>query len=267
MALILVYFKEENIGFAMGVFGAFFGLGMSLGPVIGLTLEASSNIHTPFIVSAMLGLISTVAILVLPRERKVSIKRKRRFVMDKRLIILSLIAFMLLYTMGSIVVIYPRFMRNVLNMSVGDVAIAMAAASLTYTFLQPIAGKVADKVNKQILILIASIPFIPIVSIFGFLHQLNEIVISMTLFGILGGFIFPASNSLVGVIAPQGMENIYSGFYNMMLSLGVTISPIVIGVLSDTLGYEYAYISNGVLMTIVLILFIALWREFKESAH
>jgi MFS family permease len=86
----------------------------------------------------------------------------------------------------------------------------------------------------------------------------------MTLFGVLGGFIFPASNSLIGVIAPEGMENIYSGFYNMMLSLGVTVSPIVLGILSDTLGYGYAYISNGVLMSIVLILFLALWREFRE---
>jgi FSR family fosmidomycin resistance protein-like MFS transporter len=149
-------------------------------------------------------------------------------------------------------------------MSVKDVAMAMAAASLTYTFLQPLAGKVADKIDKRVLILIASIPFIPVISTFGFLHQLNEIVISMTLFGVLGGFIFPASNSLIGVIAPEGMENIYSGFYNMMLSLGVTVSPIVLGILSDTLGYGYAYISNGVLMSIVLILFLALWREFRE---
>jgi len=66
------------------------------------------------------------------------------------------------------------------------------------------------------------------------------------------------------VIAPEGMENIYSGFYNMMLSLGVTVSPIFIEILSDTLGYEYAYISNGILMAIVLLLFISLWKEFRE---
>lgn len=266
MALVVIYFKEENMGLAMGIFGASFGLGMSLGPVIGLSLVALLNIYSPFILSALFGFISTAAIFLLPREeKKIVRKEKKKFVMDRRLMILSFIAFMLLYSMGSIVVIYPRFMRNILGMDVKDVAIAMAAASLTYTFLQPLTGKVADKIDKRLIILSAGIPFLFIISSFGYAKDLMTITILMMLFGVLGGFIFPASNSLVGVIAPEGMENLYSGFYNMMLSLGVTVSPIVIGILSDLFGYGYAYLSNGTLMFIVLIMFLSIWNDLETS--
>jgi len=263
MALVVIYFKEENMGLAMGIFGASFGLGMSLGPVIGLSFVALLNIYSPFILSALFGFISTAAIFLLPREEKVVRREKKKFVMDRRLIILSFIAFMLLYSMGSIVVIYPRFMRNTLGMDVKDVAIAMAAASLTYTFLQPLTGKIADKIDKRWIILSAGIPFLFIISSFGYAKDLMTITTLMMLFGVLGGFIFPASNSLVGVIAPEGMENLYSGFYNMMLSLGVTVSPIVIGILSDLFGYGYAYLSNGILMFIVLIMFLSIWKDLE----
>jgi len=263
MAIIAVYFKEDKIGLAMGIFGASFGLGMAFGPVLGPALVALSNIHTPFLLAGLLSVISAFTVFKLPKEEKTEeYSRRIKFILDKRLIILSLIAFTLLYIMGSIVVIYPRYMRNYLNLDVKAVAMAMAASGLTYTLLQPITGKIADKFNKKSIIILGLIPLILITSSFGFIKDLNSILILMTIFGVLAGFVFPASNALLGLISPKGMENMYSAFYNMMLSFGVTVSPIVVGILSDLAGYSYAYLSNGILTLITLILFTITYKEY-----
>ncbi|RLG61253.1 hypothetical protein DRN84_02930 [Candidatus Geothermarchaeota archaeon] len=265
MALIAVYFRDE-IGYAMGIFGASFGLGMSLGPVIGPVLVGLSNIYTPFILAGILAFIATFIAIRLPEDRREIRRTEKRFIYDPNLIIISLVAFTLLYTLGSIVVIYPRYIRNYLGLDVKAVAIAMAASSLTYTFLQPVGGKLSDKFDNRLIIVVAGVPFLIISSLFGYAYDIYSITILMTLFGVLGGFIFPASNALVGLIAPEGMENIYSGFYNMMLSLGITVSPIVVGVLCDIIGYQYAYFSNGVLMLITLGLIVLNRSRFKVKA-
>ena len=243
LSIIASEIPEEKMGTAMGVFGASFGLGMSLGPVIGPVLASASNIHTPFIFSAILATIAALVALQIRETRRPILKTGESNIRlrDPRLIGLGLISFTLLYAMGSLVVIYPRYMVNTLNLGLDTLAIAMALASLTYSLLQPITGKLADKLDRRLLVG-ASHPLTGLaVLLAAFSTTPANIYISMLLFGIGGAIAFPAATAILGSIAPEGMEGAYTGVYNAMLSLGVTISPITIGLLADTAGYTAAF--------------------------
>ncbi|MET1101265.1 MAG: MFS transporter [Pyrodictiaceae archaeon] len=257
MALLSVIVPEELLGTAMGVFGASFGLGMSLGPVLGPAL-ATMDIHLPFTVAGILGVVAAGSALLLPEARaRVVRRRRRRILIAPDLLALSIVAFTLLYTMASLVVIYPRYMIKMLGLGMSDVAIAMAFAGLTYTLLQPATGKLADKLDKKLLI----VPGLPVAGISALAAIVSAspalVYMSMLFFGLAGALVFPAASSLVGIRAPEGMEGAYMGFYNAMLSLGVTVSPIIVGLLSDTLGYLIAF-STPLILSAIAAAMVAL---------
>jgi MFS family permease len=245
MSILASEVPIEFMGRAMGVFGASFGLGMSLGPVVGPAVASASNVKVPFIMASVLGGIAALSSLFLREERRALLKRTRRRekVRDLRLYSLSLVAFTLLYGMGSIVVIYPRYIMSKLGLSLDTVAISMALASLTYTFLQPVTGRLADLVDKRLLIYVGLALSAAAVSLLGMVNRPSHIYALMFVFGVSGSLVFPSSTALVSIIAPKGREGAYTGIYNAMLSFGVTISPIVVGALSDALGYAVGFAS------------------------
>jgi len=262
MAIISISFPEDMMGIAMGIFGMSFGLGMSLGPVVGPALVAKINIYSPFILAFILSILACGITVMLP-EAKGTIRREMKFIMDPKLISLSLIAFTLLYAMGSIVVIYPRYIRVNLGLEVSCVAITMAAAALSYTFLQPLTGKITDKVDKRKMIVFGLPIFAIASSCLGYANSSLQIYTLALIFGIAAAFVFPASNALLGIISPKGIESIYSGLHNMMLSLGVTISPIIVGILADVFNYKLAYLSILILSIITLAYFLMQYSKFE----
>ncbi|MEB2836917.1 MAG: MFS transporter [Desulfurococcales archaeon] len=260
----------SRMGTAMGVFGASFGLGMALGPVIGPALAAAAGIHAPFLLSAALALASAAAALPLPRgvpggalgargSPRVSPMR------DPLLLSLGLIAFTLLYAMGSLVVIYPRYMLDVLHMSMRQLALAMALASLTYALLQPVTGRLADLIDKRIPILVGHPLAGASVALAGLSHGTTSVYASMLLFGAAGATAFPAATAMVGLIAPRGREGAYTGVYNALLSLGVTVSPIAIGLIADTHGYPAAFSSVLPMVLAATLLFAVVAARRKAS--
>ncbi|MCE4600908.1 MAG: MFS transporter [Desulfurococcales archaeon] len=259
----------ESMGTAMGVFGASFGLGMSLGPVAGPGVSAKLGIHAPFILSAVLAVLAALASLAIKETRAYGERRskKRASVRDPRLISLGLVAFTLLYAMGALVVIYPRYMTSELGLSLGDLAVAMALASLTYSLLQPLTGRLADIVDRRLLVVVSH----PLAGIAVLLAGLSKdtlgIYASMLLFGLAGALTFPAATALLGSIAPKGLEGTYTGIYNAMLSFGVTISPITVGLLADYLGYKAAFASVFPTVLAATVTFILLYRRPGHPLH
>ncbi len=261
MALISSEFPAESMGTAMGVFGASFGLGMALGPVLGPTVASVSSVHTPFVVAFALSFAAGVLALIL-RERG-GVKSSRAFSIprDLRLYVLSLVVFAMMFGMGEVVVIYPRYFTGVLGYGLGELAAAMAAASLSFAFLQPLMGRLADKYDKVKLTILGLILFTAATTLLILSRSSFEVYGAMLLFGVAGSLTFPAASSILALISPRGREGAYSGFYNMVLSLGVTISPIVVGALADVGGYVAGFTSTPVLTIIAVSAFLTAFRR------
>ncbi|MDK2383878.1 MAG: MFS transporter, partial [Candidatus Korarchaeota archaeon] len=265
MSVLVSAVPQDRMGAAMGVFGASFGLGMSLGPVLGPALASVAGIHFPFVLSFLLASAAALAALGLPETRGGAAERGIGGISDPRLASLSLVAFSLLFCMGALVVIFPRYMTDELGLGMGEVALAMALASLTYTFLQPAAGRVADAVDKRVLV-VAGLPAAAVsVLLAGNTREACLIYAYMLLFGFAGAFVFPASNAMVGLIAPPGREGTYTGFYNAMLSMGVTVSPIAVGLVADASGYSLAFATPLLVASAATMVFAFVFYGGREG--
>jgi DHA1 family multidrug resistance protein-like MFS transporter len=254
MALIPLIYSEESLGMAMGVFGASFGLGMALGPVIGPGLAAVTSVYIPFLFASALAMASAVLALKLPDYRGSDIvKHVFKIPNDRNILLLSIVGFSLMFSMGTLVVIYPKFLLDVLGFSVRELAVLLSLASLTFAFLQPLFGKLSDKVGRRKLIPMGlGVTFIAMLGV-AFSTSFSMISIMMFLFGVSGAVIFPSATGLLGERSTSSTVGTNSGFFNMMVSLGVTVAPIVVGLTSDIFGYTMGFLVPPILLVIGLI--------------
>ena len=254
MATIPSVINEEEIGLAMGIFGASFGLGMALGPVLGPTIAALTNIYAPFIIAASIAFISIFLAIKIPNNKVRNIERNI-FEIPNRIdiILLSIAGFTLMYSMGTLVVIYPRYLLNILGFNVKELALLMALASLSFAFLQPIFGKISIRIGFKRQIIIGLLITMFSVTIISVTKDLLSISLAMFLFGFSGAIMFPAASSLLTKLSDASELNKNTGFFNMMISLGVTLSPILVGLISDTFSYKIAFITLPIVVLIGLI--------------
>lgn len=254
MATIPSVINEEEIGLAMGIFGASFGLGMALGPVLGPTIAALTNIYAPFIIAASIAFISIFLAIKIPNNKVRNIERNI-FEIPNRIdiILLSIAGFTLMYSMGTLVVIYPRYLLNILGFNVKELALLMALASLSFAFLQPIFGKISIRIGFKRQVIIGLLITMFSVTIISVTKDLLSISLAMFLFGFSGAIMFPAASSLLTKLSDASELNKNTGFFNMMISLGVTLSPILVGLISDTFSYKIAFITLPIVVLIGLI--------------
>ncbi len=254
MATIPSVINEEEIGLAMGIFGASFGLGMALGPVLGPTIAALTNIYAPFIIAASIAFISIFLAIKIPNNKVRNIERNI-FEIPNRIdiILLSIAGFTLMYSMGTLVVIYPRYLLNILGFNVKELALLMALASLSFAFLQPIFGKISIRIGFKRQVIIGLLITMFSVTIISVTKDLLSISLAMFLFGFSGAIMFPAASSLLTKLSDASELNKNTGFFNMMISLGVTLSPILVGLISDIFSYKIAFITLPIVVLIGLI--------------
>ena len=265
MAMIPPIFTDNELSIAMGVFGAAFGLGMALGPVIGPALAATINIYSPFVMASLLAVVATLLSLKLP-ESATTKPEKHILEIPKQsdIIMISFAVFTLMFGMGSIVVIYPKYLIDILKFDVKQLASLMAAASLSFALLQPGFGKLANKLsNYKIMIGGFILSFFSLLGLAMYTDYIL-IMISMLFFGISGAMIFPTASSIVGEKAKASVIGSSTGFFNMMLSFGVTLSPMVIGILSDIYGYNIAFLIPPIMLILGIIMIL---KIFIKSTH
>lgn len=253
MSMIPLTYTDDKLGTAMGVFGASFGLGMALGPVIGPALTALFDIHTPFIFASVLAILAAISAVKLPTYQTSNQNTEKHVLTipaNKKIIYLSITGFSLMFCMGTIVVIYPNYIINILGLSVKNLAILLALASLTFALLQPLIGKISVKVGVERLLLIGLLS--ALISTIGLIIYTNFIymMLFMFLFGLSGAMIFPTASTLVGKISRPNCVTTNTGFFNMMISLGVTVSPIIVGLTADIFGYIIAFLLSPIVLLI-----------------
>ncbi len=258
MAILAASMPEDEMGKAMGVYGASFGLGMGLGPVVGPALAGSTSVRTPLILSSILALAAVATAFMLPQSEKAGGERaKGKAPMDSRVFILGLTGFTLLYAMGGLVVIYPKYLLDVVGVSIHDIAVLLGAASLSFTLLQPLTGRVIDRADRRLISSLFLVAASASVYLAASTSSFTLMTIAMLVFGVSGAVIYPAITSLVALIAPPGREGAYTGMFNALSSLGVTLSPIAIGLAADLEGYKAAFSTPLLLALPVSVLLLS----------
>jgi MFS family permease len=130
----------------------------------------------------------------------------------------------------------PLYAYNSLHLNGSQIGLVIASSILLTAFLQLPCGKLADRVNRKMLVVVGSflyfsiVPFIPYTADFIQLLSLNIVL------GFLGALSLPAASALTVTEGKNFGMGSTMAIFNVAMSVGLAIGPLTSGIILDLYG-------------------------------
>ena len=165
---------------------------------------------------------------------------------------------------GIVVPLLPVYASN-LGASGVYIGLIFGAFSISRTFLLPYFGRKSDKKGRKPFITIGLFAY-TLVSLAFILSNSVESLIAIRFFqGIASAMIMPAVQAYVGDITPSGQEGFTMGLFNMSMFLGLSIGPLIGGVIRDRFSLNTSFASMGFLAFLGFLLSFFLLPPTKSE--
>jgi len=147
---------------------------------------------------------------------------------------------------GIVVPLLPVYAHH-LGASGLYIALIFGGFSLSRTFFLPWFGRLSDKKGRKNFITIGLFSYFLISVAFIFFKDLKSLILIRAIQGVASAMIMPVAQAYIGDITPQGKEGISMGMFNMSIFFGLSIGPILGGVIKDYFSLQAAFGSMGAL--------------------
>lgn len=239
-------------GRMMGSFQATLFAGFGFGPLIGGAIHQWAGPEYVFCLMGLLTFLSLIAVLtMLPesggrsqpnhqqRQSFLKIFQKRRF--------LGLLVFRFSNAVGRAALItFLPVLAAGYQISFAEIGFLISLNILLTGALQFGFGIVADRISRGLMILIGGLTNAVALLLLPLGHSISGFILISLMIGIGAGVAFPAAGAIATDLGRSfGMGNIM-GFFNMAMSLGMIIGPIMSGLVLDLSGIAYVFIFVGV---------------------
>ena len=147
---------------------------------------------------------------------------------------------------GIVVPLLPIYASN-LGASGVYIGLIFGAFSISRTFFLPYFGRQADKKGRKPFIIIGLFAYTVVSLAFILSNSVESLIAIRFLHGIASAMIMPAVQAYVGDITPSGQEGFTMGLFNMSMFLGLSIGPLIGGVIRDHFSLDTSFLSMGLL--------------------
>jgi len=145
------------------------------------------------------------------------------------------------------------------------IGLIFGAFSISRTFLLPYFGRQSDTKGRKPFIVLGLSAY-TVVSLAFILSNSVEFLIAIRFFqGIASAMIMPAVQAYVGDITPSGHEGFTMGLFNMSMFLGLSIGPLIGGVISDHFSLDTSFAAMGFLTFLGFLLSFFLLPPTKSE--
>jgi len=259
---------EGEEGRWMGYANAAFFSGFGFGPLIGGMLTERFEQATAFYVLIGLNLLAfLIALIFLPEVRKRRTGEEFHLSfreMARSGIIKGLFSFRLAQALGrgGIGAFLPIF-AAMLGLKTSAIGILISANILAVTLLAPIGGRIADKVNRRTLIIMASILFAAVLIVIPHTNNFTQLLGVLLIQGLSASISMPAATALVVEEGRRyGMGSTMSVFF-LAMGVGVAVGPIISGVILDSLNIDSVFYFGAIMGIIGTALFVWFTRGYQ----
>ena len=170
--------------------------------------------------------------------------------------IFSTLFFSIFATVTGVGIVVPLLPFYAHHLGAGGLYIGLifGAFSLSRTFFLPYFGRLSDKKGRRPFI-IAGLFAYALISIAFLLSNSVESLIAIRLIqGVASAMILPVVQAYVGDITPEGREGFAMGLFNMSMFCGLSLGPLLGGVINDRFSLDAAFVSMGFLALVGFIL-------------
>jgi multidrug resistance protein len=270
LAIIADVYPAGERGQGMGIVMGAMGVGAIAGPAIGGLLYDWLGYKAPFLLVAAICVAAGLFALVSrelkrlgPLGSKEGYGRMARAVLAYPGIALILVIVMMgTVSLGVLVPLFPVYLEE--NLGVGSSAIGLlfALTVLTYSVSSPIAGKLADKVGKKVLMVCGLLATAVVAPALVFAGNLVPIAVLFALCGVTIAFFETPTLPFIADRIGGGEEGeAYGtafGLFNMAWAIGYMIGPAAGGFLSSRHGLP----TTMIILSVPLV--ILAWRVWDS---
>lgn len=140
-------------------------------------------------------------------------------------------------------------------------AAVFSAQALTMALASPVWGAVADRYGRKLMVERAMFGGAIILLLMGFVQTAEQLVLLRAIQGFITGTV-AAANALVAATAPRDRTGFAMGLLLMGQVSGLSVGPLIGGVMADAVGYRYAFVLTAVLLLAAGVL---VWWGVEEK--
>lgn len=137
--------------------------------------------------------------------------------------------------------------------------------SLSRTLFLPYFGRLSDQKGRKKLITGGLLAYAFVSISFIFATNVETLVGIRFVQGIASSMMMPVIQAYVGDITPEGREGFIMGVFNMSIFFGLSIGPIIGGVIKDYIGLDASFLCMGALSLIGFFLSLFLLPPVHEE--
>ncbi|MFQ6115318.1 MAG: MFS transporter [bacterium] len=249
-------------GIYLGTFNIALFLGMGAGPLLGgfLTdyLGMSSTFYAMFALTA-LSLILILIFLPEKQDQNDGLEKKRFFSFRQILqnkIMQGIFLFRVVNALGrgAIMSFLPIF-ANSIKLSSSQIGIILSINVFLMSLLQRQFGKFADKYDKYYLIITGSLMAAIALFFIPRTHTFWELLMTAILMGIGGAIAMPSATALITSLGKGYGMGATMGLFNMAMSIGMTLGPLISGMLMHLIGVKSVFYFGSCILGIGMGMF------------
>ena len=146
------------------------------------------------------------------------------------------------------------------------IGLIFGAFSLSRTVLLPYFGRLSDRKGRKPFIVAGLLCYALVSVAFILFSSVPHLIVIRFFQGIASAMVMPVIQAYVGDITPQGREGFVMGLFNMSLFFGLSLGPVIGGVINDRFNMSTAFFCMGLLAVVGAGLSYGLLPSTKQEA-
>ncbi len=145
------------------------------------------------------------------------------------------------------------------------IGLIFGSFSISRTFFLPWFGRLSDVRGRKPFIVPGFLAYALISLAFIYSNAVSTLIFIRFFHGIASAMLMPVIQAYIGDITPRGREGVTMGIFNMSLFLGLSLGPLIGGVIKDHLNLQASFICMGLLALIGFFLSLILLPPTKSE--
>lgn len=272
IALIADFYSGRHRGTAMGYNASVLSLGTASYPFVG-GLLAGMAWYAPFVLPLAAIPVGLALIFYVDepsiqhsQSLKEYLKTAWQSVRQKEvlgLFLISIFTFVILY--GAYLSYFPFLLSQKFGLSAPKIGMILSISSLSTAFTSSQLGKLIHRFSELILLKTAFVLYLIVSVLIPNISNLYLILIPVILFGIAQGINLPSLQTLLANLAPENQRAIFLSINGMVLRIGQTLGPVLMGLGFAISGVEGAFYLAGIVAILVFISIFILLKNLDGA--